>query len=276
MIDFKGLPAVRIVAPGGAEATVLLQGAQVLSWKPAGGQERLYLSDRAIFKPGEPVRGGVPICFPQFSRRGPLPQHGFARNLPWECITERTGEDYAMTVLRLVDDETTREAWPHAFQCELTVSITGQRLDMELEVLNTDDEAFSFTAALHTYLGVREVEEASLEGLRGLRYFDNVLKQEDCTETGTELVVDRELDRIYFDLQRPLLLREPRRALGINAENFADAVVWNPWETRTPSIADLPPDGFRRYLCVEAGAIGQAVTLTPEQSWWGRQTLVAL
>ena len=43
-----GQPAMRLRAPDGAEATVLLHGAQLVSWIPAGDQERLYLSPQAV------------------------------------------------------------------------------------------------------------------------------------------------------------------------------------------------------------------------------------
>ena len=39
-----GQPAMRLRAPDGAEATVLLHGGHIVSWIPAGDQERLYLS----------------------------------------------------------------------------------------------------------------------------------------------------------------------------------------------------------------------------------------
>lgn len=274
-ITFKGLPAIHLRSPDGAEAIVLQHGAHIVSWKPAGGEERLYLSEKAEFEEGKAIRGGVPICFPQFGKTGPLPQHGFVRNRSWEKVSARTGEDYAMAVLRIRDDESTRSLWPHPFKAELSISITNTRLDMEFEVENTGDSALSFTAALHTYIRVKEVEEIQLEGLRGQRY-RNLLNGEMHTDTGTFVAIDRETTRQYLGTENPLLLRDDRRSLGINSENMPDTVVWNPWETTCATIADMPANGFRHFLCVEAGAIEAPVTLQPEDCWWGRQSLVAI
>nr|WP_297355455.1 D-hexose-6-phosphate mutarotase [uncultured Caldimonas sp.] len=277
LVDFNGQPAVRLRTPDGAQATVLLHGAQVVSWRPAGGEERLYLSETASYAEGQAVRGGVPVIFPQFERRGPLPRHGFARTRRWSLERTDTGRDDAIAVLRLCDDEATRAIWPHAFCAELTVAVGGSRLDVELEVEHRGapgDEPFSFTAALHTYLRVREVEEARLEGLRGLHYLDSTCATE-STQDVHALTVDAEVDRIYFNATRPLRLEEPHRALVIESQQFPDVVVWNPWQDKARALADMPPSGFRRMLCVEAAAIGEPVVLAPGEQWWGRQTLVA-
>lgn len=274
-IDFHGLPAIRLRAGDGAEAIVLRHGAHLVSWKPANGEERLYLSEKAVFADGKAIRGGVPVIFPQFEKHGPLPRHGFARDRAWQKSDARAGEDYAMAVLRLTDSEETRAIWPHFFVAELTVSVSGERLDIELEVSNSGETAFSFTAALHTYLRVREVEEARLEGLHGQSY-RNSLSGQDCTETAPVLMVDDEIDRIYHDTTHPLLLRDSGRSLGIHSENMPDTVVWNPWETKCGQLADMPPGGFRRMLCIEAAVIKEPVRLLPGEDWWGRQTLVAI
>lgn len=275
-ISFHGLPAVLLRADDGASAVIVLQGAHVVSWIPAGGAEWLYVSPRSPFRAGEPIRGGVPLVFPQFATYGPLPQHGFARTANWSVLTERNDKDYALVSLGLSDDEATRAVWPHAFQIELSVLIEESRLDLEFEVTNTGDSEFEFTAALHTYLAVREVEESRLEGLHGYSYRDKSDANKIKRDSGDVVLIEAETDRVYHDVQRPLLLREYSRSLGINAEGFADVVVWNPWIERSAALADLPNDAFRHMLCVEAAAAQRPVRLAPGESWWGRQTLVAL
>src|SRR5512139_2122415 len=88
-----GLPKLSLVAPDGAQAEIYLYGAHVVSWIPAGGQERLFLSRASAFRVGAPIRGGVPIVFPQFGTTGPLPLHGLVRLMTWElAAAEAVGQ----------------------------------------------------------------------------------------------------------------------------------------------------------------------------------------
>ena len=70
---------IRLETPEGASVRISLQGAQILSWVPAQGGERLYLSERARFQPDQPIRGGIPVIFPQFAHQGSGQRHGFAK-----------------------------------------------------------------------------------------------------------------------------------------------------------------------------------------------------
>lgn len=274
-IDYHGMPAIALRSPDGAEAIILEYGGHVVSWKPANGVERLYVSPEAIFSEGTPVRGGIPVIFPQFGQRGRLQGHGFARLVKWELVDARNGSDYAIAHLRLTDTPETRAQWPHAFALEIAVNITGNRLDVELEVSNKGNESFDFMAALHTYLAVREVEECTVEGLRGQHCLDTLTHTE-FLEAKSALTIDQEVDRIYYDTQKPLLLNEQQRGLIIQSENMPDTVIWNPWEELAAKLSDMPNDGFRRMLCVEAAVIRNPVSLAPGEEWWGRQTLMAM
>ncbi len=275
-IDFHGIEALRLTGPRGAQAVVARLGGQVLSWITPDGRERLFLSDRAVFDGSVAVRGGIPVCFPQFAGLGGLPKHGLVRTRSWQVAGENCGDDYAMATLAVEDDEASRALWPHAFRIELTVMLEAGRLDVELAVENTGTAPFAFTGALHTYLRVVQVEDVALEGLYGFTYRDAAGGDRLVRESGTALAVEGETDRVYHDVGRPLLLQAGNLSLGIHGEGFPDVVVWNPWVEKCRQLPDMAPDAWRRMLCVEAAAARQAVTVAPGQSWAGRQTLVVV
>lgn len=271
---------IDLIAPDGACVALSLDGGHLLSWKPAGAPEQLYLSPRSEFVPGKAIRGGVPVCFPQFAERGQLPKHGFARTALWELVQQEQGKDDALAVLRLRDSEATRALWPHAFELELSVRVGGRSLDIELACENLGDAPLQFTAALHTYLRVGDLDAVSVEGLSGLRYFDSIkqteaLQRMDLLLTGEKGVLD--LDRIYFGVkERPLLVTEERRQVVVQQQGFEDVVVWNPGPERCAKLNDMPPEGWSEMLCVEAASVGRPVELPAGESWVGRQSLSLL
>lgn len=272
-IAFDGQPAVRLRAPSGAQATILLHGAHVVSWIPAGQEEQLYLSPTTKYGDGAAVRGGVPVIFPQFNQQGPLPKHGFVRNRAWQLETAEVRGEHAFAVLTLRDDAATRAIWPHAFTLELTVSVDAQRLEMELAVLNTGDSAFEFQAALHTYLGCGDVRRVQLEGLLDQNYHDAVLDQP--RQQWIDVVtIAQELDRIYWNAPRELTLREAGRRRLIQSQAFEDVVVWNPGPEKCAALPDMPDNDWLQMLCVEAAQIGERVRLGAGDEWVGMQTLV--
>lgn len=275
-IEFHGLKALRLHAASGATAIISLYGAQILSWITPDRRERLFLSDQALFDMKSAIRGGIPVSFPQFSGLGTLPKHGFARQHLWTATERQSGGDHAMVSLEFRDDDATRALWPHAFNAELTVAIEDSRLDVELGVDNRGDEPISFTCALHSYLNVKEVEEVALEGLYGLEYRDAADADKIKKDNGPTLHVSSEVDRVYHHATRPLLLRDADHSLGINTEGFADVVIWNPWEALSAQLEDMPDDGFRHMLCIEAAAADSPIRLESGESWWGRQSLVVL
>lgn len=275
----QGMEALELLAPDGARATVLLHGAHLVSWVPAGADEQLYISPKTAYASGQAIRGGVPVCFPQFAARGPLQKHGFARSKPWQLVSAEQGEDDALAVLRLADDAASRMFWPHAFEAELSVRVAGRSLEIELACENRGDTAFSFTAALHTYLRLQDLQESSIQGLSGLHYLDSVDGVEKSQRVDL-LLPGSEVDRIYRDVQQPLLLREQRgdltRQLEINQQGFADVVVWNPGRDKCAQLPDMPAGGYRQMLCIEAAQVHRPLTLTPGEEWAGRQSLTLL
>jgi glucose-6-phosphate 1-epimerase len=194
-----GLPKLMLVAPDGARAEVYLYGAHVVSWIPAGDQERLFLSRTSAFRVGAPIRGGVPVVFPQFGMMGPLPLHGLVRLMPWEVIGTKAVGEGARVTFRVSDTEDSRRQWDHAFEAELVVGIGGIELSVTLTVTNTGAAPFDFTDCFHTYLAIADITTTAVVGLAGLRYRDAALGGIEADERAARADFPGEVNRIYFD-----------------------------------------------------------------------------
>ena len=270
----QGLPSVELLGPDGAQARILLQGAQILSWMPVDAGEQLYLSPASVLAAGSPVRGGVPVVFPQFAKLGPLAQHGFARTRPWHL--DQANSDASTAVLSLSDDADTRGLWPHQFTLGLRIHVSGRELHLELSCLNTGTTSFDFTGALHTYLALTDIDQAKVLGLEGLPYIDAVDQQEK-KQSEALLATKAQLNRVYRQCQPDLLLLEQQgaalRQIAIRQRGFSDVVVWNPGETMCATLPDMAPQGYRNMLCIEAAQLSQPVRLEPGQRWIGSQSL---
>ncbi len=264
------------MAPDGARARVYLDGAQVASWVPAGtSDDRLFVSARARYGEQQSIRGGIPICFPQFGATGPLPKHGFARHVRWRVDSQTVDADGARARLALADSEDTRALWPYAFTVVLDVAVSGASLTVSLTVTNTGSVPFRFTAALHPYFRVENAFACAVRGLHGTRYRDALRGGAMQTEAAPTLPIDAPLDRVYFDTPKQLELVEPHRTLHIEKSGFPDAVVWNPGADITAAEADFVTGDEHHMLCVEAGAIGTPVVLAPAVAWTGTQVMRA-
>lgn len=265
-LAFRGAPCIRIGAEG-AHAIVALRGGLIASWVPADGRERLFLGDAARLDGSMTVHGGVPVIFPQFAERGPLPHHGFARNRDWRF----SGIDDHEAVFELASDGDAE--WPHAFHARLRVGLHAKQLRIALDVSNRGGDAFAFTAALHTYLRVADIDATTLEGLQGCDYEDKVNGGTLHRETHYDLAIDGVIDRIYGDVVAPLVLRDGDDTLAIEHDGFSDAVIWNPGESWAARLSDLGPGDWRRFVCVEAAQVQQPVMLAAGESWSGSQRL---
>lgn len=258
----------------GASASVTTHGAHVCSWIPAGGTEQLFLSKTSELRDGVAIRGGVPVIFPQFSALGSLPKHGFARTAIWRLLRSgQTESGAAQAVFELQESAASLQIWSHVFRAVLVVTVAQDDLQIELVVVNNGNTAFSFTAALHTYFSVAQIEEVRLHGLKGLRYRDMVTNTDNQLESHESLEINTEVDRVYADLRGSLEIRQPHQSVLINQSGFVDAVIWNPGAEKGASLSDLEPDGYQHMLCVEAAAIMRPIELTAGMSWSGSQSM---
>lgn len=267
---WRGQPAWRLSLPNGDSLWVAEQGAQPLSWR-AGGRERLFLSPASVADGHTPIRGGVPLCWPQFNQRGPLTKHGFARQRRWLPGAFVASADGAELRFHLVADANTRDQWPHAFALTLVLGLSARCLQVTLEVHNTDGHAWDFTGALHSYLAVDDVAQVRLQGLHGLREWDALSAAEGAGVA--DLVVDQAFDRVYEAAPQALQLCDGAHTLHISqSPSWGHTVVWNPGAP----LPDMPGEGFRHMLCVEAAQVLSPITVPAGQRWSGWQRLEVL
>ena len=259
MIEIKtfenGLEYIEI-SNSSADARIAMQGAHLFHYRRGNEPPLLWPSPDSLFEPGKAIRGGIPVCWPWFGPHpsdNALPQHGFARTSTWKLHeTHEIGEGTSTITMRLHDSPETRKLWPFRFRLTLHVTVS-RSLTVNLVTSNLDEEPFEISSALHSYLSVSDIRRTTIEGLDGRRYFDKVTGSPGFQKG--RLHIDRETDRIYQEVQYPLTVRNEEQTVNIHARGSASAVVWNPWHDKCSVMTDMPDDGWKTMLCIEAANV---------------------
>lgn len=275
--EIIGMPKVALTHRSGSSAEIYIQGAHITSWKDHRGEERLFLSRMSEFIPRHPIRGGIPVVFPQFGD-GPLPKHGFARVADWQLSGSSVSDDGDVSIiLTLGDSEPTRRIWDFRFSLEMIVTLGADSLSVRMSVANTGDDPFDFQIALHTYFAVSDIHSAAVCGLDGVEYLDALQDRLRLTEPHLGVTFDGELDRIYLSTPDRLVITDGagRKRMLIGKRGMPDAVVWNPWIEKSIRLADFGDDEYRQMVCVETGAVVPGITLSPKERWTGETVLMA-
>lgn len=272
MTEYGALPAVRITAPDGAEATVALFGAHLLSWKTGDGVERLFVSRQTPLDGSQAIRGGVPVIFPQFNVRGPGLRHGFARVSTWR-LTDSGGDggqsfvEFSLNQGDLAPEHA--QAWPHAFALRLRYTLHGNALDMDYAVDNPGAAPFPFGLALHTYYDVGQLNATSISGLQHQRYTDH--HQNMLVQDYPALHFNEKHDRLY-QATPSLMLNTANATLHLAQQGFSEWVVWNPGQADAAALKDLADDEYLRFVCIEPARIDQQALAAGTQ-WRGHHRI---
>ena len=264
----NGLLRVGITTPA-STGEIYLHGAHLTSWRPAGGEEVIFLSQRSQFEPGKAIRGGIPVCFPWFRNKvddPKAPSHGFVRTKDWKLDEIEMRGDGVMVSLSTSSDEGTKAWWPHDFHLLHRLTL-GTALTQELVVSNTGATPLRFEEALHTYYRVGGAEAIRISGLDGVAYLDNTDANREKRQVG-DIVFTAQTDSAYMDTTHAVEIADPilRRRLRLTKQNSRTTVVWNPWSTGAQSLADLGDDEWRAMACLEASNMrAYGVDLAPGQ-----------
>lgn len=266
VVEVDQVKIVRIIHDK-ATAGISLHGGHVVSYKPVGQEDLIWMSE-AVFDRKAALRGGIPVCWPWFGRIA-APAHGFARTAEWELVEHRENENGVIVELALFPTEETHQIWPHLFDARLIVEV-GDTLKVTLKVVNIDDEAWNFSGALHTYLNVGDILQAQTTGM-GNEYIDSLKGGEVC-QGGEVLQLSDTIDRVYLKPEAQILVKDPvlERTLSVENHGHNSAVLWNPWAEGAQSMGDMADNGYQTMLCVEstlhASSLDQGITLQPGES----------
>lgn len=249
----------------GSEAEVYLYGGHVTRFDKKGEKPVLFMSAQSLFKPGKAIRGGIPLIFPWF---GPHPedpkksQHGFARTTEWNVASAEAKDDEAHLILRIESNDATRALWPHEFVATLLIKLSD-RLTVSLDVANTSEQAFSYEAALHTYLTVGDIRRASVKGLEDTTYIDKTDGMKRKQQRGP-VKIEKETDSVYINTAATCIVEDPtlRRSIVVEKSGSKSTVVWNPHAEKAKALADFGDEEWQRMICVETcNAADNAVRL---------------
>ncbi|MCC2615421.1 D-hexose-6-phosphate mutarotase [Aestuariibacter halophilus] len=234
-----------------ASARIALFGAHVISFVPKkDGRERLWLSDCARFDGKTAIRGGIPVCWPWFAAHPDnpdLPSHGFLRNQQWHV--DSISETAESTTVRLLPGDVNGPGFHHAVEVTLVVDI-GKQLTVSLITHNRDNEAILIGGALHSYLAINDIDSVTIDGIEG-PYSDKVsgLVQQDSPRP---YQISGEVDRIHTSPVPAVTVTSAGEITHLHQSGHNSVVVWNPWVEKSRTMTDMPDDGYRQMLCVEA------------------------
>lgn len=256
------------VANAQGSGSIACQGAQVLTWAPAGQPPVVWLSTDARFQATKSLRGGIPVCWPWFGAHAQdpaKPAHGFARNLDWQVRETASTPQGTRIVMAFTPGEAQRSLWPHAADLSLAVTL-GKTLRLVVTTRNTGAEPIVITQALHTYFHVGDIASVRVDGLDGCDYIDKAVSGDPRIRQEGPILIDREVNRIYLGCPGPVAIVDESlgRRILIDKSGSASYVVWNPWAETGAKFGDMGPDGYRRMLCVETtNAWTDTATIAP-------------
>lgn len=250
----EGLPLLVVKTPA-CEAVIAFQGAHLLSFTPAGGEDVLWLSPNCNFSTGVALRGGVPVCLPWF---GPhpndkqAPKHGFARNSLWQLTSASLREDNTAELLFSFASKH-HPLFPSAFSATLRMSL-GSSAKLELTLNNDSEKDFTASWALHSYHPVSNLATVEIPALAGKTYLDNLEQHARKLQQGP-LQFHGEVDRVFPSVSEALLIENSHPRIRIDHDNAPSVITWNPGATNAANIADIGAGQQLHYICVERGAV---------------------
>ncbi len=269
----KELLAIRVQNQQ-ADATVFLQGAQLSHYQKQAEPPIIWCSPLCDYQGGQPLRGGIPLCWPWFGNladnpkavqqqieaalstenntaNNPIAAHGFVRNRLWSLSSvENINEGHTRLTLQLSLATGEEPLWPHACDLKLTIDVSNN-LTLRLQVTNNSEQSLAFSSALHSYFAIANIEQVAVNGLEELPYIDALENRSTKVQQGS-LTFNQEVDRIYKDTKAITLTdKHWQRVITVENQGSNSTVLWNPWQDKARRLSHFADDAYKEMLCIE-------------------------
>ena len=263
----NSLPVIELSNSAGS-LEVSTYGAHVLSWKPAGGSDVLWMSPSSPWKEGAALRGGIPVCFPWFGPNrihSDWQLHGFVRTRIWDIVEADCADDCTRLVLALDSEKIENKFGYGDFALKLEI-ILSKSLTMKFTVENRSCSDFTFENGLHTYFA-GDPQSVCLQSLDGVKYYDKVDNFSEHVRKG-QFCFDSNLEQAHFYMDAPArnVVDIAGRKLVIDHDGFSSAIIWSPGEKAGLANPEIK-EGWKDFFCYEsANAIDDRITIGPGSS----------
>ncbi len=238
------------------------KGGIVTGWT-IQGQKILYLDQERFKNHQLSVRGGIPILFPicgnlpdnifyYQDKQYILKQHGFARDLPWQVISQST-DTCANLVLSLKSTPETLKVYPFEFELKFTYKLQGNKLIIEQLYENKSQKKMPFSVGFHPYFYCNDKSKLKLE-IPAVEY--RTKKGDKTYPFNGELDYDsEEIDIAFTQINtQQTLFSDTKRNLKVDitySDLFSTLVFW--------TLKD------KDYICVEPWSAPRNSINTGEQ-----------
>ena len=248
-----------IITISNDEITIQIKrhGAELSSIR-ACDTEYLWQADPAFWKRHSPVL--FPIvgslcqgCYRVDGQVFKLSQHGFARDLDFECISQTDDQVW----YRLESNASTKEKYPYDFILEIGYKLIGKSIEVQWRVKNPSDKVLDFQIGAHPAFYYRP-NEGSVKGYfsfdmtHGLRY--KLIGEKSCVDVAhsypTALTEDGLLEINAHTFDRDALIFEDSQ---IKEVTLHDAQK-NPYlklKFTTPLVGLWAPSAASPFVCIE-------------------------
>ena len=154
------------------------RGGVITNWV-SENNEILYFDEKRFMDRTKSIRGGIPILFPicgnlnisnsLFGKKYlQLPQHGFARDLPWQYSLNKKEKSLCLV---LQDSEITRKYYPFDFEVRIEVTLKINCLEFKIHIENKTNSEMPINFGLHPYFNISD--------FKNLEFFDYPLNCQD-------------------------------------------------------------------------------------------------